>query len=234
MAADGKPHGCYEPFVLPLKGNRAQIYFADETPYVEAECRWQNISLMETADGGMTWGRPRIACYTPKRRDGMPVVMDLGKWRYLAIEANPGKTHLHPQIVRSRISENWREPVLAPSPRRFEPLACPPDWLKTYGGAPYIAETDGYVLLVWQESSDIPNAVSTSVARVAAVPKREITGDGAFRTMRGISTPPGIEPGKDRMLWNSLCPLDDDRFLLVSECKGRIMIFPGRIAFDGK
>ena len=56
MPADGHPHGCYEPFVLPLKGGRAQIYFADETPYADAKCAWQNISFVETLDGGKTWG----------------------------------------------------------------------------------------------------------------------------------------------------------------------------------
>ena len=38
-----------------------------------------------------------------------------------------------------------------------------------------------------------------------------------------------FEIGKDRMLWNSLCPLDGDSFLLVSECLGRIKVFQGEI-----
>ncbi len=42
--------------------------------------------------------------------------------------------------------------------------------------------------------------------------------------------PPGIEVGKYRMLWNSLCPLGGDKFLLVSECKGRIRIDTGTVA----
>ena len=150
MAADGGPHGCYKPFALPLGGGAVQIYFADETPYEKAKCAWQNISFVETADGGKTWGEAKIAAYTPERRDGMPVVMDFGKWRYLAIEANPGKTRLHPQIVK-----------------------CP---------------------------------------------------------MRGVSTPPGMVVGKDSMLWNSLCPLGDDVFLLVSQVKGRITVYPGRVS----
>ena len=145
LPVDGVPHGCYEPFVLPLKGNAAQIYFANEAPYVEAKCAWQNISLIETADGGESWRAPRIASYTPERRDGMPVVMELGPWRYMAIESNPAKTRLHPQIVRTRISDNWRTPVLAPSPDRFEPLSSPPDWCKHHGSAPYIVATKNYI-----------------------------------------------------------------------------------------
>ena len=228
LPADGVPHGCYEPFVLPLKGNAAQIYFADESPYVEAKCEWQNISLIETADGGESWSAPRIVSYTPERRDGMPVVMELGRWRYMAIESNPAKTRLHPQIVRTKIRDNWRTPVLAPSPDRFEPLASPPDWCKHHGSAPYIVATKNYILLSWHETPLPGDPSATSVARVAAVPKREIT-DGRFTTMRGESTPPGMVFGRDRGLWNSLCPLDGDKFLLVSECRGRIKVFQGEI-----
>ena len=52
MPVDGHPHGCYEPFVLPLRGGKAQIYFADETPYADEKCAWQNISFIETSDNG--------------------------------------------------------------------------------------------------------------------------------------------------------------------------------------
>ena len=216
--------GCWEPFVLALKGNAAQIYFADESPYYRpGKGDWQNISYIESTDAGETWSGPKIAAYTPKRRDGMPVVMDLGNWRYLAIEANPPGTKLHPQIVKCPVDGGWDET------ERFEPLAEPPDWRKTYGGAPYIAATENYILLSWQESSLPGDPVATSIARVAAVPKKEIKPDGTFLTMRGVSTPQGVEIGKDRMLWNSLCPLDGDSFLLVAECKGHVMAFPGRI-----
>ena len=120
--------------------------------------------------------------YTPERRDGMPVVMELGQWRYMAIESNPLNTRLHPQIVRTKIRDNWRTPVLAPSPDRFEPLANPPDWCKHHGSAPYIVATKNYILLSWHETPLPGDPSATSVARVAAVPKREIT-DGRFTTM---------------------------------------------------
>lgn len=223
MAADGRPHGCYEPFVLPLKGGAAQIYFADETPYEKVRCAWQNISFVETSDGGETWGEAKIAAYTPERRDGMPVVMDLGLWRYLAIEVNPGKTRLHPQIVKCPLRGAWREA------ERFEPLAEPPDWNRVYGGAPYIAATENYILLSWQQSSLSGKSEATSLACVAAVPKSEVAADGKLRT-RGVSTPPGMVVGKDSMLWNSLCPLDGDAFLLISQVKGRITVYPGRVS----
>ena len=221
MPADGKPHGCYEPFVLPGEGLKAQMFFADETPYEkESKCAWQEISYVETSDGGATWSKPKTAAYTPRRRDGMPVVLDFGKWRYLAIEANPGKTWLHPQLVRcSSVRGDKRDA------KRFEPLAGHVDWTKTGGGAPYIAATRNYVLLSWQQS-DRPLDMNTFSARVAAVPKKKIKADGTFRFDGvGFRPPCKVEP----MLWNSLCPLEGDAFLLVSQVKGKIIIFPGSV-----
>ena len=50
--------------------------------------------------------------------------------------------------------------------------------------------------------------------------------------MRGESTPPGMVFGREIScgLWNSLCPLDGDRFLLVAEQNGRITLYPGSVS----
>lgn len=226
---DGLWRGCYEPFVLPGREGRAQIYFADESPYEENRRRYQDISFIETVDGGETWSKPRTACYTPKCRDGMPAVAEYAGWRFLSIEANPSGTRLHPQIVASRIAENWKEPVLAPSPRRMEPLLEAPDWRKTYAGAPYIATTKNYMLLSWQEHSGKGDVdVNKPIARVAVVPKKEIK-NGAISTMRCVSSPPMMTEDEDRMMWPALCAIGNDSFLLVAECNGHVMAFPGRI-----
>ena len=228
--ADGHPRGCYEPFVLPLDDGKVQIYFADETPYDKAKCAWQNISFVESSDLGKTWGDVKMASYTPKCRDGMPVVAELGKWRYLAIEANPNSTFLHPQIVRTLISDNWNGGILNPSPNRSEPIISHPDWKDVIGGAPYIAMTKNFVLLSWQEGAKGKNDLHDLTVRVAAMPKSEISLDGAITSMRGNSTPPQIT-GKPT-LWNALCPLDDDHFLLVSEERGHIVLYRGVVSLQ--
>lgn len=231
-AGDGICRGCYEPFVLPQKGAAAQIYFADESPYTGGGVRkYQNISLLETSDGGTTWSPvPRIVSYTPRRRDGMPVVIELGEWRYLAIESNPERTRLHPQIVRTRLADNWRETVGYPSSNRFNLLLEKRrDWTHISGGAPYIAATENYVLLSWQERTGRQHlSLDFPIARIAAVPKKEL-GEGEFPTMFDLSTPPGVIKGKDKMLWNSLCALDGDTFLLVSQCNGHVIIWPAHL-----
>jgi hypothetical protein len=63
---------------------------------------------------------------------------------------------------------------------------------------------------------------------VAAVPKSEIA-DGRFTTMRVLSVPPLFRNAKDSTLWNSLCPLEGDSFLLVSQCKNRIIVHSCRL-----
>ena len=47
--------GCWEPFVLELPDGTVQIYFADETPYWRVGSKWQNISVIESKDGGDSW-----------------------------------------------------------------------------------------------------------------------------------------------------------------------------------
>ena len=98
--SDGVRRGCWEPFVLPCADGHVQIYFSDETPYVDGKRLYQNISVMESPDDGDTWGPVRVASYSPRCRDGMPVLLQLGDWRWLAIETNGKGTHLHPEIIR--------------------------------------------------------------------------------------------------------------------------------------
>lgn len=114
--------GCYEPCVLELPDGTVQIYFADETPYYERRLTYQNISVIESKDGGDTWGPARIVCYNEKYRDGMPVAMIHGDWIYVAIEANGQNVKFHPQIVCTRISDNWKTPVYGSSLNRFDPF----------------------------------------------------------------------------------------------------------------
>ena len=228
--SDGVVRGCWEPFVLPGEGGHVQIYFSDETPYVDGKRLYQNISVIESPDGGETWGPVRVASYNPRCRDGMPVVLQQDGWRWLALETNGKGTHLHPEIVRARVADNWSATVGSPSPDRFSPFLAPRDWQSSYGGAPYIAATANYILLSWQETANFKSDVlRTSVVHVAAVPKDEVA-DGRFTTMRVLSLPPMFKYAKDSTLWNSLCPLDGDAFLLVSQYQNRIVVHPGRLA----
>ena len=228
--SDGVCRGCWEPFVLPGQDGHVQIYFSDETPYVDGTNLYQNISFMESSDGGDTWGSVRVASYSPRCRDGMPVLLQSGDWRWLAIETNGNGTQLHPEIIRSRVSDNWSVTVGSPSPERFSPFPVSRDWKKNYGGAPYIAETENFILLSWQETANLERDVlDTSVVCVAAIPKSEVV-NGRFTPMFVLSVPPMFAGAKVATLWNALCPMEGDSFLLVSQYKGRIIVHPCQLA----
>ena len=146
--------GCYEPFVLELPDGTVQIYFADETPYYKDGLHYQNISVMESSDGGDTWTKtPRVVSYNSRCRDGMPVAMLLKDKIYVAIEENGlGHPHFRPKIVYSDVVDNWKMPVLSTSAYRFNPLMTPIDSDSIYAGAPYLIHTDNYLALAYLSS----------------------------------------------------------------------------------
>ena len=108
--------GCYEPFVLELPDGTVQVYFADETPYASDKITYQNISVIESKDGGDTWGAKRIVCYTFTKRDGMPTATVYNGNIYVAIEANGDGYQFFPQIVYTPVADNWSRQVLRPTP----------------------------------------------------------------------------------------------------------------------
>ena len=221
--------GCWEPFVLVLPDGRVQIYFSDETPYWRNGNAFQNISVIESTDGGETWGNARIVAYTAKYRDGMPVLMLHGGNIYLAIEHNAAGQKLHPQIVYSTVEDNWSTVRYGDSPYRFDPFKEDIQAATVYTGAPYLIKTDNYFVLSYQSSKG--SSVAThehSVMEVVACPLSEFS-DGKFTTMRGTTRPFVVDQTSQAGLWNSLCDLGDDCILAVSQVGGKIRVNRGRI-----
>ena len=135
---DGVRRGCWEPFFLELPDGTVQLYFADESPYVDGRRKYQEITVMDSRDG-LDWTNRRAASYAPKCRDGMPVAIVEGDQILLAIESNPPKHHLFPQIVRTSVADPWKTPVGDPSSDRCRPLADAADFRTMKAGAPYLA-----------------------------------------------------------------------------------------------
>ena len=212
--------GCYEPFVLELPDGTVQIYFAEEMPTTP---RYQKIRVMESKDGGETWGSFRDVCYTETRRDGMPTAMLYNNNIYLAIEHYETDTQqLYPQIVYNPIvSASWASSVLSPSPYRFDPFETPLASSTMYNGAPYIAQTDNYFLISYQ-TADVGKwgqepAKAHRRMEVQICPKSEMSGakfEGRMRVKTRIPKGDGVQTGIN---WPSLCPLGGDEFLAVFE-----------------
>ena len=221
--------GCYEPFVLELPDGTVQIYFADETPYYERRLPYQNISVIESRDGGDTWGPARIVCYNEKFRDGMPVAMIYGNWIYVAIEANGQNIKFHPQIVCTKITDNWKTPVYGSSVNRFDPFRTSMESAYIYAGAPYIIRTDNYFVLCYQSSEGaLEPTTKNSVMEMALCRIDEMNGH-EFLTMRERIRPFDIDQTRDNGLWNSLCDLGGDNILAVTQLSGSIYIRKGKI-----
>ena len=224
--------GCWEPFVLELPDGTVQIYFADETPYYKKGSNWQNISVIESNDGGHTWSKPRVVSQNGSGRDGMPVVILLDDRIYMAIETSEPGTRLYPVVVSNTIEENWRTPVLKDSPYRFHPFRKSLKSDVVYSGAPYIITTDNYIVYSYQ-IADISDDKNDNDSRHAAMevqvcPKSDAH-DGCFDTMRASSRPIDLDQWTETAVWNSLCDLGDDQILAVSQYNGYVYIVRGKI-----
>ena len=227
----GKGKGCYEPQgVIDADGNLS-CYFADESQ--SSESGNQRIAKSVSTDGGTTWSAAATVCETPDMgRDGMPVMLRTTFGDYLAIESTRDTRWNHPMVWKDGV---YQQPLAVPTSRG---VAC---------GAPYLCETENYLVLVYQEMDHSGN-IRASVPHVNAVPKSEIPSSGSLEgLMRGDSAPALFREGAPGMnhygaRWAALEPLGGDRVLLtIMWCykddndvtRERVYLCTGRISGGG-
>ena len=221
--------GCWEPFILPLPDGTIQLYFSDETPYYREGNKFQNISLMESRDGGDSWSAPRIVCYTPSWRDGMPVALIYEDRIYLSIETNNVGVKLHPQLLWTSLSDPWPQTEGEFSPRRFDPFLNSLESPEFTTGAPYLIQTEHFFVLSYQTSrgADIKDP-NRRVMEVQACPKSEMR-KNVFHTMRGVSQPIPADIQTESVMWNSLTPLGGDSLLACCMYNGQVTLVRGTV-----
>lgn len=210
--------GAWEPFVLELPDGRVQIYFTDNTPYYAVgDTRSNNISYIESSDGGDTWSKETIVCHTPGGWDGMPVIAMQG-----------GRLHLVVEHKDARGSDKAMELMLRTSTEDFS-------WKKASGtvvsigeegyycGAPYIINTGKYLIVSGQSAkgSTEPLVDKYSVPAVWY--------GSSPASLKPASRPLDIDQSQYSGLWNSLCPLGEDSFLLITQHRSKILIVKGII-----
>ena len=183
--------GCWEPAALQLPSGMIHLYFANETPF--AHSNEQEIDLLRSSDGGVTWSGAERVSFRARHRDGMPVPILLADGRTIAvaIEDDGLSGAFKPVIVTT--SDEWRSgAVLGDGLRRWSALATPLP-ASTYAGAPYLCRlADGTTLLSYQESTAGPLEASRMAVCI---------GDRQARSFTARSLP---FPDGQPQLWNAL------------------------------
>jgi hypothetical protein len=160
-------NGCWEPAAVQLPGGEIQLYFANEGPYTSTD--EQNISLLRSADNGLTWTKsPEIVSFRAAKRDGMPVPLLLRDHATIvfAIEDN-GFNTFKPYTIRNSLTENWANAVTAYSDKRLYALS---DKIgdEIYAGAPYLAQfKTGETILSYQGTEGRNNHMNQADMKVA-------------------------------------------------------------------
>jgi hypothetical protein len=207
--------GCWEPSLLQLPSGEVQLYFANEGVYPTSH--EQNISMLRSFDSGRTWSTPEVVSFRAGKRDGMPVPVYLqnNKGIVIAIEDNAVNT-FKPYIVHSSVENNWRSgAVLGNSPNRWQALredARPPN--SAYVGAPYLIQLNSGETVLSVQSSEGRSGQGTEYSLMEVY-----IGDAEAKNFAGKTKPfHREEPG--HALWNSLCQIDDNTILAVTQITG--------------
>ena len=227
--------GCYEPFVLELPDGTVQVYFADESPYASASgIGDQNITVVESRDGGETWGKARVASYTKDGRDGMPSATVYDGNIYLAVEYRKpwSNEDFHPVVVYNSVSDNWTSPVgdFADGTPRFDPFQTSLQPESFYNGALYITQTDNYFLISYQ-TNRTPSGLKNndhSDLEIQLCAKSEMV-NGEFTTMRSASRPAGIDMAEKYANWNSVNGIGGDEVMAVFCTDGAVYGVKGKV-----
>ncbi len=201
--------GCWEPSAIQLPGGEIQLYFANEGVFrTSAE---QNISMVSSTDGGLTWSdKPKVVSFRPGARDGMPapLLLNSGDEIVCAIEDLRWLGHFKPAILRTPTNEPWPAPIGALHPNRTAALAEPiPTHL--YAGAPYLRQLrTGETLLSYQGTEDRRNNLHNADMKV-------VIGNSSARSFNRKSVPFDVPPHRFA-LWNSITVLDDQTVIAVT------------------
>ncbi|MES2807504.1 MAG: sugar-binding protein [Bacteroidota bacterium] len=206
--ADNKfDNGCWEPAAIQLPNGEIQLYFANEGPYRKSN--EQEISMVRSLDGGLSWSAAVATSFRPRSRDGMPVpvLLNNGKEIVYAIEDN-GFKNFKPYIIRGSVNNSWQKPVGANDDNRTYALTDKlPDSI--YAGAPYLRQLKtGETILSYQGTEGRKNDMNHSEMKV-------VIGDNLAMNFNRKTVPFKLSADKSG-LWNSLTVLDEYRIAALT------------------
>ncbi len=198
--------GCWEPSFLQLPSGEIQVYFANEGKYLASN--EQEIAIIRSLDGGITWSEhPEQVSFRDKRRDGMPVPTVVNDEILLVIEDNK-QGEFKPYILKNRLIDNWKSPVLGDTNNRYYALQEKFED-SVYIGAPYIlALPNGCLAISYQTSYNRGSDWELSTMEVA-------TASSATERFTNRSNPFDI-PANRHGKWNSIMLLNDSIIIALT------------------
>lgn len=198
--------GCWEPSFLQLPYGELQVYFANENPYQQSD--EQEISMISSKDNGETWTKEHTTIsFRKNRRDGMPVARIIGDEIVVVIEDN-NIDRFKPYTVRTKVADNWSQPVLTDSPCREYALKEQID-TAYYLGAPYLLVLPtGETVISYQTNENRDKDWELSTMEVAV-------GDKTARNFNRRTRPFEVPLDKEAK-WNSIALWDENTIVAVA------------------
>ena len=189
-------NGCWEPAAVQLPSSEVLLFFANENPY--RDTAEQEISLMRSADRGVTWSAARWFAFRRGKRDGMPspALLADGKALVVAIEDEGPRQRqkLQPTILRwSPHDAEASLPIGGDDPRRRSVLG---DTIAAdvYAGALFLRVLPGNATILSCHSDDGGRRAPQMVVYVGDADA------GGF----GHRSVPFALPGDVGGMWNAL------------------------------
>lgn len=219
----------WEPMILQLPNDELELYVSSEAQwYGTGSNVYQEILYCRSTDNGETWTQLKRACYSPNRRDGMPVAINMqgNKGILFSVEIVNDGGWGSPTLVHRPLNGEWDETP-------WDGISDDDRWkvnMNAFGGGPYILQlptgeivTSAHVngSAVWQ----------TSYARIAV-------GDSDGKNFTTPVTPITNLPSTQGAYYNSLFLKDNETVWLVvthslydgtTRKKGEIQYIEGKI-----
>jgi hypothetical protein len=219
----------WEPMIVQLPNDELELFVSSEAQwYQQVSPMPQEILFSRSTDNGENWTEWKRACYSPDRRDGMPVatVMQGNKGILFAIEVVNDGGWGSPSLVKRPLDGEWETTPWnnADTDRRWHIT------LSTHGGAPYLIQLPSGEMVVSAHINGRNGNWQTSYPQIAI-------GDNNGKNFV-TQTPISNLPNNEGLYYNSLFLKDDQTVWLVmthayfdgsTRIKGEIVYLEGKI-----